>query len=132
MVETHVREAQPRVRSPSLVDFARFPATLVQDVISPLQAFAEQAGLPGGKASKGSDTKTLPAANEAYVKKIKARLEAVDGECGVESVSVLSSRPCFVFDPRVQFDSSPFTYMHVPPKFHNGRKRTSCSTLEGA
>ncbi|CAM9134160.1 unnamed protein product [Ectocarpus fasciculatus] len=50
------------------------------DVISPLQAFAKEAGLPTAGASSASGATSLPAASEAYVKRIKARLEAVDGE----------------------------------------------------
>lgn len=53
---------------------------LLQDVFSPLQAFAKDAG--GTKVSRSSDAADLPAASEAYVKRIKARLEAVDGQCG--------------------------------------------------
>ncbi|CAM9806181.1 unnamed protein product [Ectocarpus sp. 6 AP-2014] len=50
------------------------------DVISPLQAFAKETGVPTASASSASDAASLPAASEAYVKRIKARLEAVDGE----------------------------------------------------
>jgi len=53
----------------------------LQDVFSPLQAFAKDAA--GTKVSSSSDAADLPAASEAYVKRIKARLEAVDGECPV-------------------------------------------------
>lgn len=35
-----------------------------------------------------SHSTTLPAASEAYVERIKARLEAVDGECGVTLVDL--------------------------------------------
>ncbi|CAM9836640.1 unnamed protein product [Ectocarpus sp. 8 AP-2014] len=50
------------------------------DVISPLQAFAKETGVPTVSASSAGDAASLPAASEAYVKRIKARLEAVDGE----------------------------------------------------
>eukprot|EP00903_Cladosiphon_okamuranus_P014639 g13574.t1 len=54
----------------------------VVDIVSPLQAFAKENGhgLPGATLPSTSDTADLPAASEAYVKRIKARLEAVDGE----------------------------------------------------
>ena len=56
-----------------------------QDIVSPLQAFAKEIGLRGATVSSASDAATadLPAASEAYVKRIKARLEAVDGKCNL-------------------------------------------------
>lgn len=70
-----------------------------QDIVAPLQAFAKETGLPGAKVPSASDTADLPAASEAYVKRIKARLEAVDGKCGVELV--------WEFIPRFKFWVSP-------------------------
>ncbi|CAM9945511.1 unnamed protein product [Scytosiphon promiscuus] len=50
------------------------------DIVSPLQAFAKEAGLASTKSSTRNDIDTLPAASEAYVQRIKAKLDAVDGE----------------------------------------------------
>eukprot|EP00752_Nemacystus_decipiens_P011873 g10530.t1 len=52
----------------------------VVDIVSPLQGFGKGTGLQGAKIPSASNTADLPAASEAYVKRIKARLEAVDGE----------------------------------------------------
>eukprot|EP00904_Undaria_pinnatifida_P012187 jgi/Undpi1/8099/HiC_scaffold_24.g10571.m1 len=50
------------------------------DFLSPLQAFALEANLPKANAPSAKNGADLPAASEAYVNRVKARLEAVDVE----------------------------------------------------
>lgn len=56
--------------------------SLPQDVLSPLQAFAEEVGdLHAKVAVGGKNAFSLPNASDAYVQRIKAKLEAAAGKC---------------------------------------------------
>lgn len=46
-----------------------------------MQGFAKEVGVSSENVANANNASSLPAASEAYVKKIKARLEAVKGEC---------------------------------------------------
>lgn len=61
----------------------RVPFAILQDVFSPLHAFAKEAAPVRSTAESATIHSDLPAASDAYVKRIKARLEAVDGECAM-------------------------------------------------